>query len=425
MLKKTLIEQNPHWENRLDSYVRREAFDKLIRYLPLKLIVTITGIRRCGKSTLAKSAINHLIENGTNPRNILFVNLEQPHFLEYRHDPSYLGVIYDEYLKLANPSGQIYVIFDEIQFFENWQVYVKSKYESSDIKFIITGSNSSMLSSDLATLLTGRSLNIHLDTFSFKEYLTYHSIDYSDNIKRLNNRIAIARAKEEYLKWGGFYEVISIVDELAKKELLISYAKNIIYRDIVPRYGIRNSEIVERLFFYLVSNTATILNYQTLSQTFSISDKTIKEYIHYFEEVFLLQRIDRFHTKPKERIKSMKKIYVNDNGFLQVAPRNSANRGTALENLVFNALYEQDDNLTYLKETYEIDFYLQNVLYQVSYDISDDKTKKRELNAFEHYAKENQPCRLITFDTNETLIVNDKTIEVQSIDAFLLGEANE
>ena len=118
MLKQILIEQNPHWENRLNSYVRREAFDTLIRYLPLKLIVTITGIRRCGKSTLAKSAINHLIENKTNPRNILFVNLEQPHFLEYRHDASYLGVIYDEYLKLANPQGQVYVIFDEIQFFD-------------------------------------------------------------------------------------------------------------------------------------------------------------------------------------------------------------------------------------------------------------------------------------------------------------------
>jgi hypothetical protein len=422
MMKELLLEQNPHWENQIQSYVPRKEFDRLIRYLSTKLIITITGIRRCGKSTLAKSAINHLIETGTEPKNILFVNLEQPHFLEYRHDASYLGIIFDEYLKLNDPKGQIYVIFDEIQFFDNWQVYIKSKYESSNVKFIITGSNSSMLSSDLATMLTGRSLNIHLNTFSFQEYLTYLEVDFSNKIKRLSNRIAIARAKEEYLKWGGFYEVISTEDELVKKDILIGYVKNIIYRDIVPRYGIRNSEVLEKLFYYLLSNTGAMLNYQTLAQTFSISDKTVKEYIHYFEEVFLLQRIDRFHTKPKERIKSMKKIYVNDNGFLQIAPRHSPNLGTALENAVFNALYEQDPNLTYIKETYEIDFMSQNILYQVSYDISDDKTRKRELGAFDHYVSPDRQYRLITFDTNEMITMDDKSIEIQSIDAFLMKE---
>ncbi|MFA6143582.1 MAG: ATP-binding protein [Sulfurimonas sp.] len=422
MLKNSLIEQNPHWDKKYQTYIKRASFEKLVRYLPLKQIITITGIRRCGKSTLAKSAITYLIENGTNPKNILFVNLEQPQFLEFRHDPSYLGVLFDEYLKLVNPLGKVVVIFDEIQFFDHWQVYIKSKYESSDIKFIITGSNSSMLSNDLNTLLTGRSLNIHLDTFSFKEFLDYLGIDFRDTIHKITNKIAMARAKEEYLQWGGFYEVFSIGDELTKKEILISYAKNIIYRDIVPRYGIRNSEVVERLFFYLVSNVGIILNYATLSQTFGISDKTIKEYIHYFEEVFLLQRIDRFHTKPKERIKSTKKIYVKDNGFLQVAPKNSANRGAALENIVFNALYQEENSLTYLKETYEIDFYSKEILYQVSYDICDEKTKKRELNAFDCFANEGQQCKLITYDTNETLLSNDKRVDVQSMDSFLLEE---
>ncbi len=422
MMKNLLLEQNPHWQNRVTQYARREAFDQLIRYLDTKHIITITGIRRCGKSTLAKSAINHLIDQGTNPKNILFVNLEQPQFLEYRHDASYLGVIYDEYLKLADPKGQIYVIFDEIQFFENWQVYIKSRYESGGVKFIITGSNSSMLSGDLATLLTGRSLNIHLNTFSFREYLGALGIEFDDPIKRLSNRIAIARAKEEYLLWGGFYDVFSTADTLVKKEILIGYVKNIIYRDIVPRYSIRNSEVLERLFFYLLSNTGAMLNYQSLSQIFAVSDKTIKEYIHYFEEVFLLQRIDRFHTKPKERIKSTKKIYVGDNGFLQIAPRHSPNLGMALENLVFNTLYSQNPNVTYIKETYEIDFALQNVLYQVCYDIRDEKTKKRELGAFAYYNAPDRQYRLITFDTDETIQMDERTIHVESIEQFLLGE---
>lgn len=417
MIKKILQEQNTHWNGMLQPFAKREKLDTLIRYLPLKQIITITGIRRCGKSTLAKAAINYLVQNGVNAKNILFVNLEQPYFLEFRHDASYLEVIYEEYLKLLNPQGKIYIIFDEIQFFDNWQVYVKSKYESSDIKFIITGSNSSMLSNELGTLLTGRSLNIHLDTFSFREFLDYKGIGYSDELSQLSHKIEISRAKEEYLRWGGFYEVFTVEDELAKKELLVSYAKNIIYRDIVPRYAIRNSESIERLFFYLIGNAATMLNYTTLATTFELSDKTVKEYINYFEETFLLERIDRFHTKPKERIKSMKKVYVKDNGFLQILPKISNNLGTALENAVFNALSMQQESVTYLKDTYEIDFYAGKTLYQVSYDINDEKTKKRELGAFGYFKKSDEICYLITFETNKTI----EDVEVISFDRFVLA----
>jgi hypothetical protein len=417
MIKKILQEQNLHWNGTFKNYAQRTQFQTLLRYLPLKQIITITGIRRCGKSTLAKTAIHHLIQTGTEPKNILFVNLEHPYFLEFHHDATYLETIFETYLTLLNPQGQLYVVFDEIQFFDNWQVYIKSKYESSDIKFIITGSNSSMLSTELATLLTGRSLNIHLDTFSFKEFLDYKGIEYHDELSQLSNKIAIARAKEEYLQWGGFFEVFEIDDEMAKKEILINYAKNILYRDIVPRYGIRNSEILERLFFYLVGNATTLLNYTTLATTFELSDKTIKEYIGYFEEVFLVARLDRFHTKPKERIKSTKKIYLKDNGFLQIVTKHTSNLGTALENTIFTLLYTKTATLTYLKETYEVDFYTDGTLYQVAYDISDEKTKKRELNAFGYFKKPHDVCKLITYNTNDTL----EDIEIMSFERFALS----
>lgn len=418
-MKNILIEQNPHWNSRSSNSIIREKLAQLIDYLPLKQVITISGIRRCGKSTLAKQAIDYLIEQGVNPYNILFMNLEQPYFLEYKHDANYLNTVYDEYLKLANPQGKTYVIFDEIQFFENWQVFIKSKYESVDIKFIITGSNSSLLSNDLNTLLSGRTLGIHLETFSFKEFLDYKEIAYGSEIERVSNRIDIERAKEEYLKWGGFYEVFDEQKEHIKKEILISYAKNIIYQDIVPRYGIRNSSELERLFFYLLSTATGIVNYSKLAEIFDISSKSIKEYIGYFEEVFLLKRIDRYHTKPKEKIRSSKKIYVNDNGFLQIAPKHSKNLGKALENKVYNVLYAKDNSVTYMREKYEVDFYSQQILYQVAYDISDKKTKKRELGAFKYFKMdEAQACKLITFDTNEVL----DNVEVLSFDVFVLDE---
>ena len=419
MVKNILIEQNRHWDNTLYKSVKREALDKLISYLPLRQIITITGIRRCGKSTLAKQAINYLIESGVDAKNIFFVNLEHPLFLEYRHNPSYLHTIYEEYLKLINPTGKVYCIFDEIQYFDNWQVYIKSQYESSDTKYIITGSNSSMLSNELNTLLSGRSLNIHLDTFSFREFLDYKDIDYRDEFNRVKNKIHIERAKDEYLKWGGFYEVFEVTDEIVKKEILTAYARNIIYQDIIPRYNIRNSEIVERLFFYLLNTATGVLNYTTLSKTFSVNDKTVKEYINYFEDVFLFKRIDKFHNKQKEQIKSSKKLYVLDSGFLQITSSHSQNLGIALENTVFNTLNQSCENLTYLKDNKEIDFKCNMRLYQVSYSMSDEKTRKREIGAFKFLDSENRfEHHIITYDEN----CADDNVKIESFDAFVLEE---
>ena len=274
-----------------------------------------------------------------------------------------------------------------------------------------------MLSNELNTLLSGRSLNIHLDTFSFSEFLDYKNITYRSELERINSKIAIQRAKDEYLQWGGFYEIFSIDDTLIKKELLTSYAKNILYQDIIPRYGLRNSEVIERLFFYLLSNITGILNYTSLANIFGISSRSIREYIHYFEDVFLLQRLDKYHNKPKERIRSSKKIYALDNGFLQIAPKHSEDLGKALENIVFIALYQKNKELSYQRNSYEVDFYSEQTLYQVAYDISDEKTRKRELNAFKYFKKsEETPCKLITYENNEVLT----TVDILSLDRFLL-----
>lgn len=417
-MKNILIEQNPHWTGGKSKFVQRDKLEKLIAYLPLRQIITITGIRRCGKSTLAKLAVNHLIDTGVDPKNILYVNLEQPSFLEVRHDPSYLQTIYDTYLQMADPQGKTYVIFDEIQFFKNWQVFIKSQYEVSDIKFIVTGSNSSMLSNELNTILSGRSLNIHLDTFSFSEYLKFKDIAYASEIDIASNRIAIARARDEYLQWGGFYEVFTVDDPIIKKEILTSYAKNILYQDIIPRYGLRNAEAIERLFFYLLSNVTGVLNYTALANIFGISKKTVEEYIRYFEDVFLLQRIDKFHNKPKEQIKSSKKIYALDNGLLQIAPKHSEDLGKSLENAVFIKLNQECERLSYLKETYEVDFYTGEALYQVAYDISVEKTRNRELRSFGYFPQsKHKPCRLVTLEESQV----EEGVEVMTTNEFLLN----
>lgn len=415
-MKELLIEQNRHWFGERGSYYHRDQLLKLISYLPLRQIITISGIRRCGKSSLAKQAIRHLIDTGVEAKNILFLNLEHPYFIEHRTNVAFLGNVYDEYLKLMDPKGKVYFFLDEIQFFENWQVYIKSKYENSDIKFIITGSNSSLLSNDLNTLLSGRSLNVHLEPFSFTEFLRVKEIGYETEVERLNHRIDIRRALDEYLVWGGFCEVFLVENEMIKKEILLAYAKNIIYQDIVPRYQIRNSAVLERLFFYLLSNATKALNYTTLATIFELSDKTIKEYINYFEETFLLKRLDKYHFKPKEKIKSQKKLYVLDNGFLQIAPKHSKNLGQAMENFVFIQLNRNCADLTYLKEVQEVDFYDGNKLLQVTYKMEDETTRKREISSLQSFKTSfDKPLVIVTYDHNETM----DEIEMISLERWL------
>lgn len=419
-----LLEDNRHWVNQsiYGDFVSREILDKALKFLGMKEILALVGARRVGKSTLAKLLIHELLKS-VEAKNIFFINLEKPEFIPYKEDASYLGVVFDAYLKLANPNLQnkIYFFIDEVQVFQNWEIFVKSKYENSNIKFIITGSNASLLTSNYATVLTGRVLRLEIYSFNFREFLQFKKLDFSSKIQRTANKIEISRAMDEYLKWGGYYSVISNSDEMLKKEYLMNVAEDIILKDIVPRYNIKSSQIIRDLFYYLVSNAATTLNYSSLAKKLSVDPKMIKEYIGYFEDNFLIHTISAYHDKLTSQIKSAKKLYLSDNGFLNLGVNRTKNLGTALENLVFNELYKKDEKVTYRKENQEVDFYAQKILYQVAYDISDEKTKKREIHAFGQFKKEDDSCLLITYDTNDIA----DGVEVLSIDRFLLESDGE
>jgi len=419
-MESTILEDNPHWLD-LDVYIgfeKRDILQKAIKLLATKEIIALIGARRVGKSTIAKLLINELLKE-IDAKNIFFINLEKPDFIPFKDDASYLDKIYNEYLKLANPSmdKKIYFFIDEIQIFQNWEVFVKSKYENSNIKFIITGSNSSLLTSNYATLLTGRVFKILVHSFNFLEFLAYKKIPHQTTLEQVAAKIEISRAKDEYLKWGGYHSVISTSDESIKKEYLKNIAEDIILKDIVPRYKIKNSNAIRDLFFYLISNATTTLNYTSLAKKIDIDPKMIKEYIAYFEDNFLISTISAYHNKLTQQIKSTKKLYITDNGFLNLGVNRSQNKGNMLENMVFTILNQKDEEITYMKDNYEIDFCVNGKdLYQVSYDITDEKTKSRELNAFEYFNSENKKTNtLITYDTNE----EHEDVRIISLEKFI------
>lgn len=419
-MESILLEDNKHWfdSSCYDNFVTRELLVKALDFLHTKEILAIIGARRVGKSTLAKLMIKELLQE-VEAKNIFFINLEKPAFIPFKEDATYLEKIFDEYLKLANPdiSKKIYFFIDEIQIFKNWEVFIKSRYENSNIKFIITGSNSSLLTSNYAAVLTGRVLKLRLYSFNFKEFLHYKKIDISSKLLIVKNKIDIKRAFDEYMKWGGYFSVISNENEEIKKEIIKNIAEDIILKDIVPRYNIKNSSQIRDMFFYIVSNATNTVNYSTLSNKLGIDAKTVKDYITYFEDNFLISQISNYHNKLSEQIKSAKKIYLNDNGFLNLSISSNRNFGVNLENLIFNFLYEKDENLTYLKDKYEIDFFSNKNLYQVTFNIDDENTKKRELNAFGYfYSLDASQKILVTYDINEQY----EDVEVISCDNFIL-----
>lgn len=422
-MESILLEDNPHWVNPTpyEGYTSREQLDSALRYMSAKEVVAIVGARRVGKSSLARLMIKELLKS-VSPKNIFFINLEKPAFIPYKNDPSYLETIYEAYLKLAQPNmdEKIYVFLDEVQIFTNWEVFVKSRYENSNIKFIVTGSNSSLLTSTYATVLTGRVLKLSLASFNFREFLAYKEIDFSNRIAITSNKIAIKRAVDEYLRWGGYYSVFSNDDETLKKELLKNIAEDIILKDIVPRFSVKNSAAIRDLFYYITSNAATTLNYASLAKKLFMDPKTVKEYVDYFEDNFLIRRISKYHTKLTAQINSAKKVYMSDNGFLNLGISPERNMGAMLENAVSNHWSSED--VTYLLENKECDFYVKNQLYQVSYTIQDEKTRKREIDALDYFMEEfavNESV-LVTYDANETITRENKTIKVQSIESFFL-----
>lgn len=419
-MESILLEDNKHWNDTkaYDGFIGRKVLGKAISYLSTKQVIALIGARRVGKSTLAKLMIKELLKT-VNAKNIFFINLEKPEFIPYKKDASYLNEIFDSYLKFINPNieQKIYFFIDEIQIFQGWELFIKSKYENSNIKFIITGSNSSLLTSDFATTLTGRVLKLFVESFSFSEFLNYKNIPHSSKLERITNEIQISRAKDEYLKWGGYHDVISVENESVKKDILKNIAEDIILKDIVPKHNIINSSQIKDLFHYVVSNATTTLNYTTLSRKIEIDAKTIKEYIKYFEDNFLVSTISSYHTKITQQIKSAKKLYISDNGFLNLGVRRSLDNGANLENIVFLALKQPCKEVVYIKENYEIDFKCEDELIQVSYKMDSEKTKKRELRVFANFDKEKRyKHKIITYDKSGSF----ENIQMIKIEDFLL-----
>ncbi|MDO8508931.1 MAG: ATP-binding protein [Nanoarchaeota archaeon] len=395
-IKEILTLQKREIEAKLkENYIERNQNLKLNN----NLIKVIIGPRRAGKSFFAIHFLNKQGKFG-------YVNFDDEKLVEVGN--------YDEIITAMNSvyDNPKFILFDEIQNLPKWELFA-NRLQRQEYNLVITGSNSNLLSKELATHLTGRHLLTNIFPFSFKEYLKFE-----------NKELITSEIKEklsQYLLNGGYPEILSKKIEL--KEYLSNLFNSILYKDIVKRYKIRNPKQIENLAIYLISNIANEYSYNSLTNIGKIkSSHTTEKYLSYLEESFILFSLNRFSYKVKEQLSSNKKIYCIDNGFIQAkAFKLSPDFGKLYENVVACKLKKEeiDGKLKFYywknQQQEEVDFIIQEglkvkQLIQVCFNIGDLETKNREIRALIKASKE--------LKCNNLLIITEDTENEEKVEWF-------
>src|SRR3989344_3121560 len=375
MIRNKIIAQKEEIKKRsAEQYIERKVDPKKFEGNLIKVVI---GPRRAGKSFLAIHIMNKLGNFG-------YANFDDEELIEVKQYDDIVKEVDSIYGKPKN------LFFDEIQNLPKWELFA-NRLQRGGYNLVLTGSNSKLLSQELATHLTGRHVLIHIFPFSFKEYISVENRELTQ---------AEIKAKlSRYLVDGGYPE--PLLKKLDYKDYLSTLFDSIIYKGIVRRFNIRVPRKIEDLSLQLISNTAKEFSYRSLSNAGkNKSTYTVQKYIGYLEETFLFFEVSRFSYKVKEQASSNKKIYCIDNGFIQAKAFNfSENLGRLYENAVAIHLRQKELGgelrLFYWKnvEQEEVDFVIQkglkiDQLIQVCYNLNDKKTKEREIRALLKAGKE-------------------------------------
>ena len=419
LLKEIVLEQEKDRQD-IDAGIPRAALSIASRHATLPHAVVVSGVRRSGKSTLLNQIISDLYKTG-----VYYFNFEDERLVDFDVDD--FNHLYEVFLELYGDKKIFF--FDEVQNVPQWEVFVR-RMQGKGCKFFITGSNASLLSKELGTKLTGRNVNVELFPFSFMEFLSFKGFQLSKNgLSLTSERAAIKKYFAEYLKYGGMPEYLKYQDTTLLKRLY----EDILYRDIVARYGIKQVKPLRELGLYLLSNIGGTFSYNNLKNVLGLgSMNTIKRYADFMENSYLIFLVSKFSYSLKQQFVSLKKIYCIDNGLSEaVAFQFSKNKGKFLENLVFLELRRKFQEIYYYKTTnnLEVDFLFKSgkndlKLIQVADNLDNEKTRQRELNALEKAMDELKlkTALILTEDTEEEIVLKGKVLMVKPIYKWLLGD---
>jgi predicted AAA+ superfamily ATPase len=386
--------------------IRREIQKDIEKYIKHREIVLVTGVRRGGKSSLMKLICDDITEKFSVPvSNVLYINFEDERFVDFTVKD--FETLYETFLEIENPRGKKYFFLDEIQNVKGWEKWVNRLYEFEDVKIFVTGSNAAVLSSDVSAALTGRNRQIVNWPFSFKEFLSLKgcTVDRRSLYKREEKTI-VKRLFRQYFEMGGFPEILKINETT----FLEQYFKDIIYRDVIARYSIRNVREIKELSLFLASNIGTIQSYKNLRDLIGVKSlNTVKNYLEALSNVFLFFCIDLFAYSIKRQIYNPSKVYCVDIALSNsISFKFSQNLGRLYENLVFLELKRRGEEVFYWKSEKgrEVDFVTKRGLkidkaIQVTVSSSDKKVKDREIQSLLDLKEELKAHSLIILTEDE------------------------
>ncbi|CAD7766681.1 MAG: AAA domain protein [Candidatus Argoarchaeum ethanivorans] len=281
-LKEIVVQQREELK-RKDRGLKRENLEEIGRYLKIPHVLIISGVRRSGKSTLLTQIMSEWYDC-----QFYYLNFEDERLISFSAEEDF-DILYQVFLELYGEQKTFF--FDEIQNVSGWERFVRRMYER-DNKFVITGSNARFLSSELATHLTGRHLMTEMYPFSFREFLRLNKAEPGENFEYIaEERAKISKHLSQYIEDGGFPEYL----RYGEKEILHRLFGDIIYRDILVRYGIRETKTFQEIANYLMANVSNTVSYNRLKNIFNLgSVNTVKNYAEYLESSFLIFFVDRF-----------------------------------------------------------------------------------------------------------------------------------
>ena len=387
----------------MENYTnRKEYIDKLFSYKDKDLIKVVSGLRRSGKSTLLEIYRELLLKNGIEQKQIQFYNFELP---ENYVNKSWDTIYFEIKTKLVENKPN-YIFLDEVQNIPLFEKLVDGLFASQNVDVYITGSNAYLLSSELATLLSGRYIEISILPFSFNEYLTARNIDTKN--KYLNYETLFF----DYISETSLPKGIDLRDAGFDKiyEYLEAIYKTIIKKDITQRHKINDKRAFENILKFVALNIGNALSPNNISNILkqdgqSIHHATVEKYIDYLVGSFVFYKVNRFDLKGRKQLATQEKYYLVDMGFLNVlvGKERTTERGHILENIVYLELLRRGNKIwTGTTRNNEVDFVCKTKTgeieyYQVAWQMTSDKTIEREFSSLEKI-KDNYPKFLLTTD---------------------------
>lgn len=354
--------------------------NQLVKYIDTPVIKIITGIRRCGKSYLLRLLTNRLLENGVQMEQIIKIDFESLSYEPYRDYKSLYEFVLNS---VKNKDKKVYILIDEIQEVKEWEKAIRSFTVDLDCDIYLTGSNAHLLSSELATYLSGRYVELELYPLSFVEYIDFYELDVENSHK-------IEEAFYDFLKYGGFPGLYQMPND---DELKIQYIKGIynsvVLKDVVQRNGIRDIELLERILVYIMDNIGQVFSAKKIAdyiknQGRKVGVESVYSYIHALENAMILYSAKRYDVKGKKILDRMEKYFLADLGFrYSMLGYRPDDISQLLENVVFLELKRKGYQVYVGKEeNREIDFIAtkrgEKLYVQVTYLLASEDVIQRE-----------------------------------------------